>query len=101
MTPSMSAEVLARFVRRDRDQPCPEALGLADLRQLLPRLDPRQLGGVAGRVEVTGDGIGDAHEFGMMPLDEGGKGLALAGPRSSQQLGRRSRVDQFVGIHVM
>ena len=37
----------------------------------------------------------------MMSLDQGGEGLALAGPRSSQQLGRRSRVDQFVGIHVM
>ena len=97
----MSAQGLARFVRRDRDQPCPEALGLPDLGQLLPSLDPCQLGGIAGHVDVTGDGIGDAHEFGMMPLDKGGKGLALAGPRSCQQLGRRGRVDQFVGIHIM
>ena len=99
-TPPVGAKVLARFVGRDGDQPRPEALGLADAGQSLPRLDPRQLGGIARRVDVAGDGIGDAHELGMMPLDERGEGLALAGPRPSEQLGRRSRRDPFVGLHV-
>jgi len=96
----LDGKVLARFVGRDRDQPCPKALGLADAGQSLPRLDPRQLSGIARRVEVARDGICDAHQLGVVPLDELRERLALAGPRASEQRGCPCAVDPFIGLHV-
>ena len=80
-TTAAGAKVLACLVGRDRDQPRPQPSRLADAGQSLPRLDPRHLGGIAGGFEVARDGIGAAHQLGVVAVDERFERLALAGGR--------------------
>ena len=66
----MTADHLARLVGRDGDQPRTHLVGVAQRVKAAPRDRPGRLDGVAGRLRIAADDVGDAGHRHAMLHDE-------------------------------
>jgi len=70
----------ARFICRNREQPRPHPIGLAQVPEMAPRLYPRPLRGLLSHISVATHRVTNSQQVGVVSVDQFGEGTFVSQP---------------------